>query len=179
NLTLPPTPEDDRDNGRVAFSPFPTRDHEANLAMTRLRVWPPLLVAAVSMMAFLPAINADFVNWDDTASFIDNPHYRGLGLQQLSWMFTTTLLAHWSPLTWITWGANYAIGGLDPRGYHLANVLLHGANVALFYLVARRMLLAGFDRGLEAMNGIGVVAGGMLAALPFALHPLRLESCPW
>jgi protein O-mannosyl-transferase len=142
-------------------------------------MWPPLLVAAVSMAAFLPAINADFVNWDDSASFLENPHYRGLGLPQLSWMFTTTLLAHWSPLTWITWGANYAIGGLDPRGYHLVNVLLHGANVTLFYFLARRLLIAGFDRRLDATDGVGVVAGSMFAALVFGLHPLRVESVAW
>jgi len=147
--------------------------------MTRLRAWAPLLAAALGMAAFLPAITADFVNWDDAASFLDNPHYRGLGLAQLSWMFTTTLLAHWSPLTWITWGANYVIGGLDPRGYHLVNVMLHGANVALFYLVARRLLLAGFDRRLDAPDGIGIVAGSMFTALVFGLHPLRVESVAW
>src|SRR5215471_6176343 len=154
-------------------------DRSVNFAMTWRRTWPPLLAAALGMAAFLPTINADFVNWDDTASFLENPHYRGLGLSQLSWMFTTTLLAHWSPFTWMTWGANYMIGGLDPRGYHLVNVLLHGANVALFYLVARRLLLAGFDRRLDARDGVEIVAGSMFAALVFGLHPLRVESVAW
>src|SRR5262249_32067578 len=102
-------------------------------SMTRLRFAPPPAAALLSMLAFLPSLDADFVNWDDESSFRDNPHYRGLGWNQLRWMLTTTLLAHWSPLTWITWGANYVVGGLDPRGYHLVNVLLHGANVTLFY----------------------------------------------
>jgi protein O-mannosyl-transferase len=148
--------------------------------MTWLRSWPPVLVAALGMVTFLPALNADFVNWDDTASFLDNPHYRGFGSAQLHWMFTTTLLAHWSPLTWITWGANYVIGGLDPRGYHLVNVLFHGANVALFYLVARRLLLAGFDRDVDVTHRpLGITAGSMFAALVFGLHPLRVESVAW
>ncbi len=131
------------------------------------------------MAAFLPALNADFVNWDDDASFRDNPHYRGLGWAQLRWMFTTTLLAHWSPLTWITWGANYVVGGLDPGGYHLVNVLLHGANAALFYLVARRLLLAAFEEREAATHGPGITAGSIVAALGFALHPLRVESVAW
>jgi hypothetical protein len=69
---------------------LPALDQSLNLAMTWLRVWPPLLVSALGMIAFLPAINADFVNWDDTANFLENPHYRGLGLAQLSWMFGRT-----------------------------------------------------------------------------------------
>jgi hypothetical protein len=69
-----------------------------NLTMTWRRLWPPLLVATLAMLAFLPALGADFVNWDDEVSFLTNLQYRGLGPAHLHWMFTTTLLAHWSPL---------------------------------------------------------------------------------
>jgi protein O-mannosyl-transferase len=148
--------------------------------MTWSRLWLPVLVAVLGMVAFLPAIEADFVNWDDQMSFLDNPHYRGLGPAQLRWMLTTTLLAHWSPLTWITWGFNYVIGGVDPRGYHLVNVLLHGANVALFYLLALRLLGSGFDRGFDPTHGsVAITAGSVFAALVFGLHPLRAESVAW
>lgn len=109
-------------------------------------------------------------------SFLTNPHYRGLGPAQLRWMFTTTLLAHWSPLTWMTWSLNYVLGGLDPGGYHLVNVLLHGANAALLYLVARRLLASGFDAAPERAS---IVAGSVFAALVFGLHPLRAESVAW
>jgi protein O-mannosyl-transferase len=156
--------------------PAPTEDVPTNLAMTWLRKGLPWLAAALAMLAFLPALDADFVNWDDEVSFLANPHYRGLGPAQLRWMFTTTLLAHWSPLTWMTWGLNYVLGGLDPKGYHLANVLLHGANAALFYLVARRLLVSGFD---ATRNSPGTAAGAVFAALVFGLHPLRAESVAW
>src|SRR5262245_60843043 len=111
-------------------------------SVNRLGRWSPALVAALATLCFLPALGADWVNWDDEVSFLENPHYRGLGLAQLRWWFSTTLLAHWSPLTWMTWSLNYAVGGLAPWGYHLVNLLLHGANVALVYLVARRLLAA-------------------------------------
>jgi Flp pilus assembly protein TadD len=135
-----------------------------------------VFAAALAFVAFLPALGAEFVNWDDEVSFLRNPDYRGLGLAQLRFMLTTTLLGHWSPLTWLTWGLNYVVGGLDPWGYHLGNLLLHVATVALFCLVARRLLAAGFGASPASS---AIVAGAVAAALVFGLHPLRAESVAW
>jgi len=136
----------------------------------------PVLAAALAFLTFLPTLGAEFVNWDDEISFLRNPHYRGLGLAQLRFDLTTTLLSHWSPLTWVTWSVNYALGGLDPWGYHLGDVLLHCAAVAVFCLVARRLLAAGFD---ESPRSPAIAAGALVAALIFGLHPLRAESVAW
>jgi Flp pilus assembly protein TadD len=138
--------------------------------------WSPLLAAALASLAFLPALGASFVNWDDEVSFLRNPHYRGLGPAQLRWMWTTTLLGHWSPLAWMSWGADYVIGGLDPRGYHLTSLLVHAANVALLCLVARRLIAAGIG---TPPSSTAVGAGAVLAALLFGVHPLRAESVAW
>src|SRR2546422_3287530 len=37
----------------------------------------PALIALVTFAAFLPALQNQFVNWDDHENFLDNPHYRG------------------------------------------------------------------------------------------------------
>ena len=58
-----------------------------------------LLLALVTFIAFLPALQNDFVNWDDDRNFLDNPDYRGLGPAQLKWMWTTTHMGHYMPLT--------------------------------------------------------------------------------
>ena len=133
-----------------------------------------LLVVVASAAAFLPTLSAGFVNWDDDVNFTTNPGFRGLGPGQLRWMFTTTLMGHWIPLTWLTLGANYALGGLDPWGYHLVNVLVHAAAAGVFFLVARRLLAAAMGGG-----GTGVDLGATLAALVFGVHPLRVESVAW
>jgi Tfp pilus assembly protein PilF len=156
----------------------------------------PILLAGVSCLAFLPALTGEFVHWDDDVNLVANPHFRGLGWAQLRWMFTATLLGHWIPLTWLTFGLNYVLGGMDPWGYHLGNILLHGVNVVLVYAVSRRLLAAGFStavtvdslsplgrgqgEGQSAGEGrLAIEAGAAVAALLFAVHPLRVESVAW
>lgn len=147
--------------------------------MIRMSRAVPVLVGLAAFVAFLPALQGGFLDWDDGWNFLENPGYRGLGLPQLRWMFTATQMGHYIPLTWLTLGLNYALGGMDPWGYHLGNLLLHGANAALVFLVARRLLAAaGAPRG-EEPAGWPVVWGAAGAALLWALHPLRVESVAW
>jgi tetratricopeptide (TPR) repeat protein len=134
-----------------------------------------LLVVAV-VAAFSPVLSADFVRWDDDENFLSNPHYRGLGLPQLTWMFTSFNLGHYTPVAWLTFGADYVVWQMNPFGYHLGSLLLHVLNTLLVYRLARRLLEPGAPRaGLEP----GLTLGAALAALVFALHPLRVESVAW
>ena len=133
-----------------------------------------LLVSALAILPFLPTLGGQFLNWDDGINFVINPGFRGLGWTQIRWMFTTTLLGHWVPLTWLSLGVNYALGGLDPWGYHLGNLLLHAANAALFYVIAQRLLAAAWEAAAPALIG-----GAVFAALLFDVYPLRVESVAW
>jgi hypothetical protein len=145
-----------------------------------LRRWRTLalLVAiiALTIVAFLPTLDGQFLNWDDEKNLVTNEGYRGLGWAQLRWMFTTTLMGHWIPLTWMTLGANYVLGGMAPWGYHVGNLLLHAANAVVFYAVARWLLSAATGgKGTQA----AVTWGAAAAAAVFAVHPLRVESVAW
>jgi hypothetical protein len=135
-----------------------------------------LAVATAAVLPFLPALDGQFLNWDDEENFLRNQGFRGLGWTQLHWMFSTTLLGHWIPLTWLSLGVNYALGGMNPRGYHLGNILLHAVGAVVFWLIARRLLRAAW--GGDAAAG-ATDAGAVFAALLFAAHPLRVESVAW
>jgi len=134
-----------------------------------------LLVVATTFAAFLPTLGAGFVNWDDDMNFANNLGFRGLGWSNLRWMFTTPLLGHWIPLTWLTLGANYVVGGMNPFGYHLVNVLVHALSAGVFFLVARRLLRAALGGAVDWP----ITLGAALAALIFGVHPLRVESVAW
>ena len=145
--------------------------------MTAQRVYRffPALVALSTFLVFLPALQNDWVNWDDTANFLDNPAYRGLGWAQLKWMWSTQMLRHYIPLSWMTLGLDYKIWGMNPWGYHLTNVLLHTADAVAFYLLA----VAIFKITIPPKAGAEIPIGAMFAALIFAIHPLRVESVAW
>jgi Tfp pilus assembly protein PilF len=133
-----------------------------------------LAAAVATALAFLPALGNHFVEWDDNINIYDNPDFRGLGWKQLRWMVTTRLTGHYIPVTWFTFGLDFTLWGMNPFGYHLTNVLLHAANVALFFLIAQRLL-----RLTPHFDGCATRMGAMVAALLFGLHPLRVESVAW
>src|SRR5213596_817960 len=136
----------------------------------------PLVIAFSTFAAFLPALQNQFVSWDDAENFLDNPHYRGLGWTHLRWMWTTHL-GHYIPLTWMTLGLDYLLWGMNPLGYHLTNLLLHAANAVVFFFVVRRILTLALLGASERGLALAVSAG--FAALVFAIHPLRVESVAW
>src|SRR2546426_6408874 len=136
----------------------------------------PVLIALVTVAAFLPALQSQFVSWDDAENFLDNPYYRGLGWSQLRWMWTTHL-GHYIPLTWMTLGLDYLLWGMNPFGYHLTSLLLHAANAVVFFFVVHRILPLALPSRSERGHALAVAAG--FAALVFAIHPLRVESVAW
>ena len=135
----------------------------------------PIALALLTAVVFAPVLRAGFVDWDDPINFLENPHYRGLGWSQLRWMLTAHVMGHWIPVTWLTLGADFALWGMNPFGYHLTNLLLHAASAALFYLVARRLLGLAIPSAAPGAVNLGAV----VSALYFALHPLRVESVAW
>jgi len=132
------------------------------------------LVFLVTFVAFLPALRGEFLNWDDDTNFLDNPHYRGLGPEQLKWMFTD-FFGHYMPLTWLTLGLDYVVWGMNPFGYHLTSLLFHAANAVLCFFCLRQLLRKA--RPDPDAPGIDWAAAG--GALFFSVHPLRVESVAW
>src|SRR5437870_1385750 len=153
---------------------------DGSMGLTSARRWirwlAPLLVALFTLAAFLPALQNQFVNWDDKDNFLDNPHYRGLGWTHLRWMWTTHR-GHYIPLTWMTLGLDYLLWGMNPVGYHLTSLLLHAANAVVFFFLVRRLLTLALPSPSERGYALPVAAG--FAALVFAIHPLRVESVVW
>src|SRR5262245_39721850 len=100
----------------------------------------PGLVALITFVVFSPALRNGFVNWDDLENIIENPNFRGFSWSHLRWMFTTFHMGHYQPLSWVTFGLDYLLWGIEPFGYHLTNIILHSANAVVFYLVTLRLL---------------------------------------
>jgi Tfp pilus assembly protein PilF len=134
----------------------------------------PALILLIAFAVFSVAIDNSFVEWDDGILIVKNEHYRGFGSAQLAWMFSTVLMGHYVPATWLSLAGDHFLWGMDPAGYHFTNVVLHAVNVALFFFVARRLLVAATRFG-----PLTLTLGAVVSALFFGLHPLRAESVAW
>src|SRR5215510_3692752 len=136
----------------------------------------PILVAVLTVAAFYPVLQNKFVNWDDYRNIVENPHYRGLGWTNIRWMFTTFHVGHYQPLSWLTLGGDYVLWGMNPFGYHLTSLLLHAATAVVVFFLAQELLSIA---AAGAQKPVAVLIGAAMAALVFALHPLRVESVAW
>lgn len=141
----------------------------------RTRAALPLLVAALSALPFLPSLPGVFLQWDDAAALIKNDSWRGFGLAQLRWMWTTFHMGPWQPLSWMTYALDHAVWGMDPLGYRLTNLLLHAGGAALAFLLFEELLRAAAPARDDGERRWAAAFG----ALVFAVHPLRVESVCW
>jgi tetratricopeptide (TPR) repeat protein len=122
------------------------------------------------------------VDWDDPLNYLENPHYRGLGSDNIAWAFSTFNMGHYQPLTWLTLGADATIARamydneLDPRPYHFTNNLLHAINAVLVFLIALRLFRPSI---ISRQTAFAALIGSFAAALFFGVHPLRVESVAW
>jgi len=95
-------------------------------------------------------------------------------------MVRTGWMGHYQPLTWFTLALDFlrsgggAGGSLDPAPFHATNVALHGLAALALYLLARRLFAL-----RNASSVATAVVCSAVAALLFALHPLRVESVAW
>lgn len=77
------------------------------------------------------------------------------------------------PVANASFAVNYALGELKPWGYHLVNVLIHGAAALALFGCLRRVLL--LPRLAGAFGSVAALLAGLIALL-WAVHPLQVES---
>lgn len=134
-----------------------------------------LVLCFVTLAVFSRVLTADFVQWDDDISVYQNPHVQGLDRERLRWMFTDAGYAmRYKPLTWLSYALVHQVGGLNPFGYHLLNLMLHCGNAVLVFAVIRQLLATRGVRTGGAARETTLLPAALGAAF-WALHPLRVE----
>jgi len=155
---------------------FPQNKPGEKQNWVRELLWFSLLL---TLLAYLPLSNNQFVDWDDSNYIQFNPHIRQLNLASVRWLFTNFYGGYWIPLTWASLSVDYCVGRLEPWIYHLNNLLLHLLNTAIVFLLSLKLL----DIAGKKMGKIGQPAWALPAAfgtaLLFGLHPIHVESVAW
>ncbi|KAF0146397.1 MAG: Tetratricopeptide TPR2 repeat protein [Nitrospirae bacterium] len=136
---------------------------------------PAILVAAFTMIIYLPALQNDFVNWDDEQYIIYNSHIQTINFNFIKWAFFDFYAANWHPLTWFSHALDYAVWGLNPLGHHLSSIILHGLNTMLVIILIIKLLNSAKTNHSEK----DILALAIITGLLFGLHPLHVESVAW
>src|SRR5688572_27881989 len=125
-----------------------------------------IVLAAVTLACYWPTTGFGFVYLDDPSNVENNALVTdGLILDGVVDALTTSHPDYWRPLTWITLMIDHELYGLDGRGYHRTNILMHAIAAVLLLLALRAMT--------------GSLWRSALVASLFALHPSHVESVAW
>ena len=84
----------------------------------------------------------------------------------------------YQPLAWMTLGLDHVLWWADPFGHHLTNLSLHVVYAVLIYLIGLELFSYWSSNNRSPDAAWFRVAAG-IAALAFALHPLRVEPVAW
>lgn len=140
-----------------------------------------LVVFLVTWFVFQPALDGQWLSWDDDQLLLEREEWRGFGARNLGWMFTTFHMGPYQPLSWLSYALDHALHGLDPRGYHRTNLILHASSATCLFLLARELFA--FARTTctreDARGSVGLELAAVFTALAWSIHPLRVESVAW
>ena len=117
--------------------------------------WVGAALAALAVALYLNTLGHRLV-FDDLTLITQNPL-----VQRLDWL-GIVFRSGYRPVRTLTYALNYAIGGDNPFGYHLFNVVLHSVNVVLLFKLLWRLTHSNRAAGL--------------GALLFAVHPAQTAA---
>ena len=126
-----------------------------------------LLLIGLSIVAFYPAFNNNFVNWDDQFYVTANPLIYNPSWDSFKVLFTKIVSLNYHPITMLSLWINAKLSGIDSAApFIITNVTIHILNALLVFLLIFRIT-----------NKKAIVA--FVTALVFAIHPMHVESVVW
>src|SRR6266568_627133 len=96
---------------------------------------PCMVLIVIILAVYLQAGNHQFLDYDDNDYVTSNPHVAsGISGENIMWAFTSVDAANWHPVTWLSHMADAQVYGMNPRGHHLTNVVIHALSALLLFL---------------------------------------------
>lgn len=126
----------------------------------------PVILPLVLLVVYWPVLNSDFISYKDPTYVTANDLAKqGLGPHALITAFKSTTGGLWQPMATLSHMADCTLFGMNSKGHHFSNLLIHIANVLILFILLVRLTGSGWRSAL--------------AASLFALHPLNVEPVAW
>lgn len=167
--------KDDQSSSKQGIKPENKITGTTALASNKgLSLFNLLLLAAgillLTFYAYQPALDNDFVDWDDNVYVIDNPLVRNDKVPAAQ-IFKQPVSLNYHPLTMLTmrWNSNECkecVHGISAAPFIQWNLIFHLLNTLLVFFLTYRL----------SKDKIFVA---LFSAAVFALHPMHVESVAW
>jgi protein O-mannosyl-transferase len=130
-------------------------------SMPHFRVFAGMaIIFAFAFIAYYPCMSGGFI-WDDKMLLTENEIIKAPDGLYRFWC-TTEPTDYW-PVTYTAFWFEWRLWGMNPTGYHVANLILHVVEGWLIWYI-----LSKFS-----------IPGAFLAGLIFVVHPVNVESVAW
>ena len=133
------------------------------------------IILLLTTIVYANSIYNDFTNWDDLSLVVENPAIRSLSIDNLIEIFTPKPGKTYQPVRVLSYAIDYSLWKLNPLGYHLGNIALHGFSAVILYLLLASLLNQ--IRPESSLESNRLIA--FLASLLFAVHPVNVEAVTW
>ncbi len=142
------------------------------------------LLMGLALLIYYGAFSGGFVS-DDGFQILENPwikdpsHLGGIFTHSLSGFSDYRFQkATYRPLMYVAFTIEYALFGLNAAPWHVVNVLIHGANGVLVFLIFSR-LLGVFGPSAAEQGSQGSWTAAITAGALFISHPAASEPASW
>ncbi|NDC41248.1 MAG: hypothetical protein EBZ77_06830 [Chitinophagia bacterium] len=152
--------------GRPVAPVTPAAKGNSLFSLDNAGIW----LAVIAMLLYLPSLSFQFTELDDSIfirefnNYYENPD-TNLFTAFTRGLFNPTNDPYYRPIFLDVMFINHKLNGEDIFGYHLFNILLHGATVFLLFRLFSKM-------GIEKMQAA-------LLTLLFAVHPVLTQAVAW
>ncbi len=129
-----------------------------------------LALIMIPAAIYFKSLNNQFISsWDDNVYVTENPiikSFHGDSIPfSINYYFRNFIGGNYHPLTMLSYSIEYSKFKLNPKPYHITNLVLHLLNTLLvfcfIFLLTRKQWVA------------------FITALLFSIHPMHVESVAW
>jgi protein O-mannosyl-transferase len=144
------------------------------------------IIVGIAYLVHSGALMNAFTNYDDDFYTYENYRIKTLSVENVGWLFTHGYFRSYTPLAMVSHAVDFALWGMNPKGHHLTNLIIHSLNAAWVFTLSMLVFVELKKRAVPSASpphdpsqDSGILIGAAVAAVLFAVHPLKVESVGW